>query len=318
MERVLSAEEKIRRAEEIYERRRAQNYRNTTATVNVSGNNRDFRLLKKMIIQILICLLIYFIFYLIETTNYVFSATTINKTKEILEYDMDIKGIYTDIKSNFINEEKNNNIEQNLTTEDNNKDNNVGVNNSSLNQNINVAEDNNSEETNNIDEKDIEEIQNKDIEENSEQTVNEEIKEEEPITVAQEIKNNYSIIKPANGGFISSEFGTREPEGDIVTSYHHGIDIGVIVGTEVSSAIDGEVILATESESYGKYVKIKNGDLVTLYAHCSELLVKVGDTVKQGDKIALSGATGKVTGPHLHFEIIYKDEYINPREILEF
>lgn len=318
MERVLSAEEKIRRAEEIYERRRAKNYRNTTATVNVSGNNRDFRLLKKMIIQILICLLIYFIFYLIETTNYVFSATTINKTKEILEYDMDIKGIYTDIKSNFINEEKNNNIEQNLTTEDNNKDNNVGVNNSSLNQNINVAEDNNSEETNNIDEKDIEEIQNKDIEENSEQTVNEEIKEEEPITVAQEIKNNYSIIKPANGGFISSEFGTREPEGDIVTSYHHGIDIGVIVGTEVSSAIDGEVILATESESYGKYVKIKNGDLVTLYAHCSELLVKVGDTVKQGDKIALSGATGKVTGPHLHFEIIYKDEYINPREILEF
>lgn len=318
MERVLSAEEKIRRAEEIYERRRAQNYRNTTATVNVSGNNRDFRLLKKMIIQILICLLIYFIFYLIETTNYVFSATTINKTKEILEYDMDIKGIYTDIKSNFIKEENNNNIEQNLTTENNNEDDNVGVNNSSSNENIDVAEDNNSKETNNTDEKDTEEIQNKDMEENSEQIINEEIKEEEPITVAQEIKNNYSINKPTNGGFISSEFGTREPEGDIVTAYHHGIDIGVIVGTDVLSAIDGEVILATESESYGKYVKIRNGDLVTLYAHCSELLAKVGDTVKQGDKIALSGATGKVTGPHLHFEIIYKDEYINPREILEF
>lgn len=312
MERVLSAEEKIRRAEEIYERRRNQNYRNTTATVNVSGGNRDFKLLKKMIIQILICLLIYFIFYLIETTNYVFSATTINKTKEILEYDMDIKGIYTDIKSNFVNEEKNNDIEQNLTIEnENNVQDDDASATTSPNQNTDSSEQNITEQNN------IEESKEEEIQQENKEEISEEIKVEEPITIAQEIKNNYSIIKPANG-FISSEFGTREPEGDIVTSYHNGIDIAVVVGTDVLSAIDGEVILATESESYGKYVKIKNGDLVTLYAHCSEILVKVGDTVKQGDKIALSGDTGKVTGPHLHFEIIYKDEYINPREILEF
>lgn len=308
MERVLSAEEKIRRAEEIYERRRNQNYRNTTATVNVSGGNRDFKLLKRMIIQILICLLIYFIFYLIETTNYVFSATTINKTKEILEYDMDIKGIYTDIKSNFVNEEKNNDIEQNLTIEnENNVQDDDASATTSPNQNTDSLEQNIIEK-NNIEESKEEEIQ---------QENREEVKVEEPITIAQEIKNNYSIIKPAKG-FISSEFGTREPEGDIVTSYHNGIDIAVVIGTDVLSATDGEVILATESESYGKYIKIKNGDLVTLYAHCSEILVKVGDTVKQGNKIALSGDTGKVTGPHLHFEIIYRDEYINPREILEF
>ncbi len=84
------------------------------------------------------------------------------------------------------------------------------------------------------------------------------------------------------------------------------------------ASIDGEVILATESSSYGKYIKIQNGDLVTLYAHCNELLVKIGDKVNKGDIIAKSGATGNVTGPHLHFEIIYKGEYINPREILEF
>lgn len=312
MERVLSAEEKIRRAEEIYERRRNQNYRNTTATVNVSGGNRDFKLLKKMIIQILICLLIYFIFYLIETTNYVFSATTINKTKEILEYDMDIKGIYTDIKSNFVNEEKNNDIEQNLTIEnENNVQDDDASATTSPNQNTDSSEQNITEQNN------IEESKEEEIQQENKEEISEEIKVEEPITIAQEIKNNYSIIKPANG-FISSEFGTREPEGDIVTPYHNGIDIAVVIGTDVLSAIDGEVILATESESYGKYVKIKNGDLVTLYAHCSEILVKVGDTVKQGDKIALSGDTGKVTGPHLHFEIIYKDEYINPREILEF
>ena len=67
-----------------------------------------------------------------------------------------------------------------------------------------------------------------------------------------------------------------------------------------------------------KYIKVQNGDLITTYAHCNDLLVKEGDTIKQGDKIALSGSTGNVTGPHLHFEIIYKGEYINPREILEF
>lgn len=325
MERILTAEEKIRRAEEIYERRRNQNYRNTTATVNVSGGNRDFKLLKKMIIQILICLLIYFIFYLIETTNYVFSASTINKTKEILEYDIDIKGIYTEIKNNLINEQNNNiqdnnSIQENLVTENENNIQDENIEETSVRQNeeTNIVEDTieEADEVKNEEQNKEEKIE-ENTEENAEPVVNEEVIIEEPITIAQEIKNNYSIIKPANG-FISSEFGTREPEGDIVTSYHHGIDIGVIVGTDVLCAIDGEVILATESESYGKYVKVKNGDLVTLYAHCNELLVKVGDTVKQGDKIALSGATGKVTGPHLHFEIIYKGEYINPRDILEF
>lgn len=335
MEKILSADERIRRAEEIYERRRNQNYKNATATVNVSGNNRDFKLLKKMIIQILICLLIYFIFYLIQTTNYVFSATTLNKTKEILDYDMDVKGIYDEIKSNFINNQEDDvgatssspdkntdNSEQNITEQKNeeNGSNNDDVGETSSNPDQNIKEQNNIEENEtkqtqqeNKEEANLEETNN----ENKQET-NSEIDTKEIITLAQEILNNYSIIKPANGGFISSEFGTREEEGDIVTSYHHGIDIGVITGTDVMASTDGEVILATESSSYGKYIKIQNGDLVTLYAHCNELLVKVGDKVNKGDIVAKSGATGNVTGPHLHFEIIYKGEYINPREVLEF
>ena len=301
MERALTAEEKIRRAEEIYERRKNQNYRNTTATVNVSGNNRDYKLFKKMIIQVLICLLIYFIYYLIQTTNYVFSATTLNKTKEILDYDMDVKGIYTEIKNNFINnenqinvnEENTNNIEnQNAVIEENEIQNNNTIE-SDIDSNINSNTDNNIENNtdnntdNNIDNQLENDIQNQ-IENKEEANV------EETITLSQELLNNYSIIKPADG-FISSEFGTREEEGDVVTPYHNGIDIGVIVGTDVLSAIDGEVILATESSSYGKYVKIQNGDLITVYAHCNELLVNVGDTVNQGDKIAISGSTGNVT-----------------------
>ena len=310
MEKVLSAEEKIRRAEEIYARRKNQNYRNTTATVNVSGNNRDFKLFKKMIIQVLICLLIYFIYYLIQTTNYVFSASTLNKTKEILDYDIDVKGIYTEIKNNFLNDNSNKDNQENSNIVENEED----------TQKTNIEESNNIEVKNDEitqEETNTENVSNKEenkIEENTEQIVN----ETETITIAQEILNNYSIIKPVEGGFISSEFGTREEEGDIVTSYHNGIDIGVVVGTDVVSATDGEVILSTESSSYGKYIKVQNGDLITTYAHCNDLLVKEGDTIKQGDKIALSGSTGNVTGPHLHFEIIYKGEYINPREILEF
>ncbi len=315
MERVLSAEEKIRRAEEIYARRKNQNYRNTTATVNVSGNNKDFKLLKKMIIQVLICLLIYFIYYLIQTTNYVFSASTINKTKEILDYDIDVKGIYTEIKNSFLNDNSNNDNKENSNIIENEQDtektnieesNNIEVKNEEINQEKIDTENISNEEENKIEENQEEA--------NIEQIVN----ETETLTIAQEIFNNYSIIKPAEGGFISSEFGTREEEGDIVTSYHNGIDIGVVVGTDVVSATDGEVILATESSSYGKYIKIQNGDLITTYAHCSELLVNEGDIVKQGDKIALSGSSGNVTGPHLHFEIIYKGEYVNPRDILEF
>ena len=315
MERVLSAEEKIRRAEEIYARRKNQNYRNTTATVNVSGNNRDFKLFKKMIIQVLICLLIYFIYYLIQTTNYVFSASTLNKTKEILDYDIDVKGIYTEIKNNFLNDNSNKDNQENANIIENEQD----------TEKTNIEESNNLEvknEETNQDEVNTDNVSNKEenkIEENQEEANIEQIvNETETLTIAQEILNNYSIIKPAEGGFISSEFGTREEEGDIVTSYHNGIDIGVVVGTDVVSATDGEVILSTESSSYGKYIKVQNGDLITTYAHCNDLLVKEGDTIKQGDKIALSGSTGNVTGPHLHFEIIYKGEYINPREILEF
>ena len=63
---------------------------------------------------------------------------------------------------------------------------------------------------------------------------------------------------------------------------------------------------------------ITNNDVSTLYAHCSKLYVKEGDVISQGQEIAEVGSTGKSTGPHLHFEIIRNDNYLNPRDILEF
>ncbi len=106
-------------------------------------------------------------------------------------------------------------------------------------------------------------------------------------------------------GTITSRFGTRKDpiSGEIKT--HGGTDIASAMGTSILAAADGTVISATWHNSYGYYVKIKHNDTYsTLYAHCSALLVSIGQTVKQGQVIAQVGSTGYSTGPHLHFEVI--------------
>lgn len=68
----------------------------------------------------------------------------------------------------------------------------------------------------------------------------------------------------------------------------------------------------------GKHVEVTNGDVMTRYAHCSKITVKQGAKIKQGQKIAEVGQTGKATGPHLHFEIRRSGRVINPEYILKF
>ena len=65
-------------------------------------------------------------------------------------------------------------------------------------------------------------------------------------------------------------------------------------------------------------MRIQNGDIITLYAHCNKIYVKEGDKVNQGQEIAEVGATGNVTGPHLHFEIRRGGEFVDPSEVLDF
>ena len=105
---------------------------------------------------------------------------------------------------------------------------------------------------------------------------------------------------------ISSGYGYRTYYiyGKKVTDFHRGIDIPSAVGTDIYAAQTGKVVIAPKHSSYGNYIVVDHGGgISTLYAHCSKLLVSVGDTVKQGDHIAEMGATGNVTGPHLHFEV---------------
>lgn len=119
MERVLTQEERIRRAEEIYLRRRnvRPQYRETRETANnkQAPIGRNIKLFKKMILQIVICLLLYCIFYLIYDTNYSFSDKTISKTQEILNYDINFSEIYNYFSEkvmSFINKEEDSNEEE--------------------------------------------------------------------------------------------------------------------------------------------------------------------------------------------------------------
>ena len=105
MERALTADEKIRRAEEIYQRRRMNETRKTTARVNVADTQKDYSLFKKMILQIMVCLCIYFAFFLIKNGNYIFSEDFIKQAKEILSYDLNLQEQYKNIMSFF--EQKN-------------------------------------------------------------------------------------------------------------------------------------------------------------------------------------------------------------------
>ncbi|BEP28951.1 M23 family metallopeptidase [Helicovermis profundi] len=118
-------------------------------------------------------------------------------------------------------------------------------------------------------------------------------------------------------GRLSSKFGKRIDPITGKHSFHDGIDIANKVGTPVKSAGNGIVIKTAYSKSYGNIIIIDHGyNYKTVYAHLSKILIKEGQEVQKGDKIAEMGNTGRSTGPHLHFEIRYKNQKINPETIL--
>lgn len=94
---------------------------------------------------------------------------------------------------------------------------------------------------------------------------------------------------------------------------HKGVDFSMPVGTPVLAVGDGEVVIAKHSGAAGNYVAIRHGrQYTTRYMHLKKLLVKPGQKVKRGDRIALSGNTGRSTGPHLHYEFWMNQQAVNP------
>ena len=96
-------------------------------------------------------------------------------------------------------------------------------------------------------------------------------------------------------------------------SGHNGLDIAVPIGTPIESTMDGQVVHAGwNNQGYGNLVIVENGEYRTYYAHLSSVPVSVGDTVKAGTTIGISGSTGNSTGPHLHYEIRTSKVPIDP------
>lgn len=118
-------------------------------------------------------------------------------------------------------------------------------------------------------------------------------------------------------GKISSKFGYRKNPFGSGVEFHNGLDIANKTGTKIYAAGTGVVTFAGYKSSWGNLVMISHGyGYVSIYAHCSEILVKEGQEVEKGDLIATVGSTGRATGPHVHYGIQLDGEWIDPLSVL--
>lgn len=112
---------------------------------------------------------------------------------------------------------------------------------------------------------------------------------------------------------MSSGYGYRRDPIYGSTKFHEGLDFAASTGTKVFATADGKVSLARRAAKYGNCIEIDHGfNYLSRYAHLSEIVVKEGEMVKRGQLIGKVGSTGKSTGPHLHYEVRFKDEPQNP------
>ena len=115
----------------------------------------------------------------------------------------------------------------------------------------------------------------------------------------------------------TDSFGTRRMFNGELASIHRGTDFHAPSGTPVLAANDGEVIIAQGMFYEGNMVVIDHGQqFTTLYMHLSKIEVNVGERVTKGQRLGLSGATGRVTGPHLHLSARWQGEYVDPVVLL--
>ena len=120
-------------------------------------------------------------------------------------------------------------------------------------------------------------------------------------------------IRPTDTGWLSSRFGFRHDPFTGKQKFHRGMDFSVPTGTDVRVTGAGVVIVVQQQRGLGKVVKVDHGnDVMTVYAHLDQFLVKKGDKVDRGVVIAKSGNTGRSTAPHLHYEIRIAGRSVNP------
>ncbi len=141
----------------------------------------------------------------------------------------------------------------------------------------------------------------------------------ESITRMEQVKRKLvPSAQPVSGAWHSSSFGWRVDPFTGRKAMHEGIDFVASAGPPIFAAAGGTVVYAARHPQYGNMVDISHGnDLVSRYAHASRLLVKVGDIVQGGARIAEVGSTGRSTGAHLHFEVHLKGVPQNPARFLQ-
>jgi len=140
----------------------------------------------------------------------------------------------------------------------------------------------------------------------------------ETTLMGQKIKSKLlPTIQPVNVSYNASGFGWRLDPFSGRHAFHEGIDFAAATGTPIAAAAGGVVIAAEYHHQFGNMIEIDHGnDIVTRYAHCSRLSVKVGDIVKRGQHVGDIGSTGRSTGSHLHFEVLVKGIQQDPHKFL--
>ncbi len=125
-----------------------------------------------------------------------------------------------------------------------------------------------------------------------------------------------AFVAPAHTHYTSS-FGVRRTYNGKTLSVHQGLDYSAALGTQVTSANSGRVAIARDMYFEGGFIVIDHGEsFFTQYMHLSEFLVKEGDNIEKGAPIGKSGASGRVTGPHLHFAVRWQGAYLEPSTLL--
>lgn len=229
MERTLSQEERLRRAEEIYYRRQSGLSVPRTATVNITPR-KNYRLLKKVIVQIIICVSIYSVIYKLQSNTDSFSIDSINYLKGTIAYDVDINKAFEEVKKHMETFNLVNNEEK---KEENNESENI------VDENVEL--------TNLLQEETL--SASEPIIENPTQTTEEDSSASQMEKDAEYIKKNFSMIKPVEGT-VTSRFGPRNPTTETVPKYHTGIDIGVVEGTVIIASMEGTVELVSSVGDY--------------------------------------------------------------------
>lgn len=286
MDKLLSELEKQRRAENIYySRRYINNNSNGNKYFDDTNENNDKKNVYRFFFKVLLFINLVIIIFCFQNLEYVFNR----------EFISDVNLLMDNIKKRALSNEMY--VEENI---DNTIVNNEIVNNMEL-----QSLDNEIKSVENITK--VEEVVEK---------VNEKTDEEKEI---EALIGMYQFKNPiGESGVITSNFGKRNSDNENVSEYHTGIDIGAEYGTDIKSSVTGIVTLVSNVGDYGKQVRVRNNNVTTLYAHCSEILVKEGDIVADGQVIAKVGNSGNSTGPHLHFEIRVDDRCLDPVKLVKF